>query len=48
MNNDILHDFRTSNPFEGNSSDHFKDLHLMKLVTDFGVDLASFLGGVTN
>ena len=40
----ILHDFRTSTPFEETSSDHFKDLCKLKLLTNFDVNLTSFLG----
>ena len=44
----ILHDFRTSTPFEEKSSDHFKDLHKLRLLTNFDVHLISFLGGFIN
>ena len=44
----VLHDFITSNPFEEKSSDHFKDLHKMELLTNFDTSLTSFLGGVIN
>ena len=44
----ILNDFRTSTPFKEKSSDHFKDLHKMELLTNFYVNLTSFLGGVRN
>ena len=44
----ILHDFITSPPFEGKSSDHFKDLHKMQQLTNFDISLTSFLGGVMN
>ena len=40
----ILHDFRISTPFEEKSSDHFKDLHKLKLLTNFDVDLISSPG----
>ena len=43
----VLHDFITSTPFE-KSSDHFKDLHKMELLTNFDISLTSFLGGVMN
>ena len=43
----VLHDF-TSTPFEEKSSDHFKDLHKMELLTNFDISLTSFLGGVMN
>ena len=33
----ILHDFRTSTSFEEKSSDHFEDLHELKLLTNFDV-----------
>ena len=44
----ILHDFITSTPFEEKSSDHFKDLHKMELLTNFDISLTSFLGVVMN
>ena len=40
----ILHDFRTSAPIKEKSSDHFKDLHELNFITNFYVDLTSFLG----
>ena len=43
-----LHDFGTSTPFTKKSSNHFKDLRKLKLVTDFDVKLTPFLGGVIN
>ena len=44
----VLHDFITSTPFDEKSSDHFKDLHKMELLTNFYISLMSFLGGVMN
>ena len=44
----VLHDFMSSTPFEEKSSDYFKDLHKMKLLTNFDIILTSFLGGVMN
>ena len=44
----IVHDFITSTPFEEKSSDHFKDLHKVELLTNVGISLTSFLGGVMN
>ena len=44
----VLHDFITSAPFEETSSDHFKELHKMELLTNFDISLTSFLGGVMN
>ena len=44
----VLHDFITSTPFEEKSSDHFKDLNKMELLTNFDIRLTSFIGGVTN
>ena len=44
----ILHGFRTSTPFQEKSSDYFKDLYKMELLTNFDVNLTSFLGGVMN
>ena len=43
-----LHNFITSTPFEEKSSDHFKDLHKMELLTNFDISMTSFLGGVIN
>ena len=34
-----LHDFRTSIPFKEKSSDHFKDAHKLKLLTNLVVTL---------
>ena len=42
----ILHDFRTSTPFEEKSSDNLKNLQKLKLLTNLDVKLTSFLGGV--
>ena len=44
----ILHDFGTSTPFKEKSSNQFKDLYKMELLTNFVVNLTSFLGGVMN
>ena len=44
----ILHDFRTSTPFKDNSSEHVKDLHKLTLLTNFYVNLTSFLVEVIN
>ena len=41
MKYQILLDFRTDTPFK-------EDLHKLKLLTNFGVNLTSFLGGVVN
>ena len=43
-----LHNFRTSNPFKEKSSDHFKNLNMLKLLINFDVNLTSFLAGVIN
>ena len=32
----------------GKSSTHFKDIYKLKLLTNFDVNMASFLGGVPN
>ena len=48
MRSHALHDFITSTPFEEKSSDHFKDVHKMELLTNFDISLTSFLGGVMN
>ena len=44
----VLRDFITCTFFEEKSSDHFKDLHRMKLLTNFDISLTSFLGGDMN
>ena len=44
----ILHAISTSTLFKEESSDHFKDLHKMKLLANFEVNLTSSPGGVTN
>ena len=44
----ILHYFRSSSPFNEKSPDHFKDCHKFKLLTNFGVNLTSFQGGITD
>ena len=44
----ILHDFRTSTPYMEKSSDHFKDLHKLKLLTNLDINLTSSPGGVMN
>ena len=44
----VLHDFITSTFFEEKSSDQFKDLHKMELLTNFSISLTSFPGGVMN
>ena len=48
MKYNVLHDFITSTSFEEKSSDHFKDLHKMGLLTNFDISLTSFLAGVMN
>ena len=48
MKYQVLHDFITSTPFEEKSSDHFTDLHKMKLLTNFDISMTSFVGGVMN
>ena len=35
--------FRISTPFKEKSSDHFKDIHKMELLTNLGVNLTPFL-----
>ena len=42
----ILHDFRTPTLFMEKSSDPFKDLKKLKLLTNFDVNLTTFLAGV--
>ena len=44
----ILHDFTAPILFKEESSDHFKALHKLKLLTNFNVNLTSFLGEVIN
>ena len=44
----ILHNYKTSTPFQEKSSDHFKNLHKMELSTNFIVNQTSFLGEVMN
>ena len=44
----ILHVFRTSIEFINKSSDHFKDIYNLKLLTSFHVNTTSFLKGVPN
>ena len=39
----ILHDFRASTSFQEKSSDYFKDLYKLKLLTNFEINLASSL-----
>ena len=48
MKNHILHIFRTSTAFKKKSSDQFKDIYKLKLLTDFDVSVTSFLEGVMN
>ena len=42
----ILHVFNTSTAFKENSSNHVKDLYKMELLTNFDVNMTSFLGRV--
>ena len=42
----IFHDFRTFTAFKENSSDHSEDLHKVKFLTNFDVNLTSSPGGV--
>ena len=44
----IMHGFRNSTPFKRKSSYHFKDIHKLKLLTNFDVNLTSSPGGVMN
>ena len=39
----VLHDFWTSTPFKEKSSDNYNDLRKLKLLTNFDVNLTSFL-----
>ena len=43
-----LHDLGTSALFKEKSSDHCKDPHILKFLTNFDVSLTSSPGGVTN
>ena len=40
--------FETSIEFAKKSSDHFKDIYKLKLLTSFDVSMTSFLKGVPN
>ena len=42
----IFHDFRTFTAFKENSFDHSEDLHKVKFLTNFDVNLTSSPGGV--
>ena len=42
----ILHVFRTSTAFRGKSSDHFKDIYKLNLLTNFDANMMPFVGGV--
>ena len=44
----IMHYFKTLTPFKEKFSDHFKDLHKLKLLTNIDVSLTSSPGRVTN
>ena len=44
----ILHDFRTSTPFEEKSSDYFKDFRQLKLLKNYDVNFISSPGRVMN
>ena len=44
----ILRDFRTSTSFKEISSHHFKDLHKLKLLKDFDLNITSSPRGVIN
>ena len=43
----ILRECRTSTPFKEKSSDHFEDIHKVKLLTNFDVSLTSLIERVT-
>ena len=45
---DNVHVFRTSTAFKEKSTDHFKYIYELKLLTNFDVNMTSFLGGVPN
>ena len=44
----ILHVFRTYTAFKEKSSDYFKGICKRKLLTNFDVNMASFIGEVSN
>ena len=44
----ILHVFRNSIEFIKKSSDHYKDIYKLKLLTSFDVNMTSFLNGAPN
>ena len=44
----IFHVLKTSIKFIKNSSDHFKNIYKLKLLTSFDVNMTSFLKGVPN
>ena len=44
----ILQVFKTSIQFIKKSSDHFKDIYKLKLMTSFDVNMTSFLKGIPN
>ena len=44
----ILQVFKTSIEYKKKSSDHFKDIYKLKLLTSFDVRMTSFLKGVPN
>ena len=48
MKYNILHVFRTSIEFIKKSSDRFKDIYKLKLLTSFDVNMKSFLKGAPN
>ena len=48
MKYNILHVFRTSTAFKEKSSDHFKDIYQLKLVTNCDVNMTPFVGGAPN
>ena len=48
MKYDILQVFKTSIKYIKKSSDHFKDIYKLKLLTSLDVYMTSFLNGVSN
>ena len=48
MNYHILQVFETSVEFIKKSSDHFRGIYKLKLLTSFDVNMTSFLKGVPN
>ena len=48
MKYNILHVFIASTAFKEKSSNHFKDIYKLNLLTNFDLNMTSFLRGVPN